>query len=211
MKEMVTGVLYKNHHPDQHDLLFLPSNDNVILSATDGGVYKSFDTFADTVEWTSLNNGYYTTQLYAVSISRNANSDLMHGGFQDNGNFVTNSPDVEAIWTMPFNGDGAFGGIADNEEDFLFNYSKEVMYKMKLDNNGERIAFNRMDPVSVDSNDYHVYKSHGTMDKNSDIIYMAAGNKLWRNNQIANIPYNNSHDKNDFGWHMFLIHFLIQI
>ena len=107
--------VYKNHHPDQHDLLFLPSNDNVILSATDGGVYKSFDTFADTVEWTSLNNGYYTTQLYAVSISRNANSDLMHGGFQDNGNFVTNSPDEEAIWTMPFNGDGMIGGIADNE------------------------------------------------------------------------------------------------
>ena len=41
------------------------------------------------------------------------------------------------------------------------------------------------------------------MDKNSDILYMAAGNKLWRNNDIANVPYNNSHAKNDFGWEMF--------
>ena len=82
MKEMVTGVCIKIIIQINMILLFLPSNDNVILSATDGGVYKSFDTFADTVEWTSLNNGYYTTQLYAVSISRNANSDLMHGGFQ---------------------------------------------------------------------------------------------------------------------------------
>ena len=84
--------VYPNHHPDQHDLLFLPSDANVILSATDGGVFKSNDTFADTVEWTSLNNGYYTSQLYGVSISRNANSDVMHGGFQDNGNFVTFDP-----------------------------------------------------------------------------------------------------------------------
>ena len=41
------------------------------------------------------------------------------------------------------------------------------------------------------------------MDKNADILYMAAKNKLWRNNDIANVPYNNSHAKNDFGWEMF--------
>ncbi|MBT5614655.1 MAG: T9SS type A sorting domain-containing protein [Flavobacteriales bacterium] len=194
--------VYPNHHPDQHDLLFLPSDANVILSATDGGVFKSNDTFADTVEWTSLNNGYYTSQLYGVSISRNANSDVMHGGFQDNGNFVTFDPSVQAIWNMPFNGDGCFGGIADNEEDFYLTIQRGVMYKMKLDNNGERLAFNRMDPVSVDSNDY-MFINPLVMDKNSDILYMAAGNKLWRNNDIANVPYNNSHAKNDFGWEMF--------
>ncbi len=194
--------VYPNHHPDQHDLLFLPSDANVILSATDGGVFKSNDTFADTVEWTSLNNGYYTSQLYGVSISRNANSDVMHGGFQDNGNFVTFDPSVQSIWNMPFNGDGCFGGIADNEEDFYLTIQRGVMYKMKLDNNGERLAFNRMDPSSVDSNDY-MFINPLVMDKNSDILYMAAGNKLWRNNDIANVPYNNSHAKNDFGWEMF--------
>jgi len=194
--------VYPNHHPDQHDLLFLPSDDNVILSATDGGVFKSADTFADTVAWTSLNNGYYTTQLYGVSISRNANSDVMHGGFQDNGNFVTFDDNVQATWNMPFNGDGAFGGIADNEEDFYMTIQRGVMYKLKLDNNGDRLAFNRMDPASVDSNDY-MFINPMVMDKNADILYMAAKNKLWRNNDIANVPYNNSHAKNDFGWEMF--------
>jgi len=76
------------------------------------------------------------------------------------------------------------------------------MYKMKLDNNGERLAFNRMDPASVDSSDY-MFINPMIMDKKSDIIYMAAGNKLWRNNDIANIPYNNSHEKSDLGWEMF--------
>ncbi len=194
--------VYPNHHPDQHDLLFLPSDNNVILSATDGGVFKSYDTFADTVEWISLNNGYYTTQLYAVSISRNANSDVMHGGFQDNGNFINFSANPTSYWNMPFNGDGCFGGIADNEEDFYLTIQRGVMYKMKLDNNGERLAFNRMDPAAVDSNDY-LFINPMVMDKNSDILYMAARNKLWRNNDITNIPYNNSHAKNDFGWEMF--------
>jgi len=194
--------VYPNHHPDQHDLLFLPSDNNVILSATDGGVFKSYDTFADTVVWTSLNNGYYTTQLYGVSISRNANSDVMHGGFQDNGNFINFSANPTSHWNMPFNGDGCFGGIADNEEDFYLTIQRGVMYKMKLDNNGERLAYNRMDPASIDSNDY-MFINPMVMDKNSDILYMAAGNKLWRNNNITNIPYNNSHAKNDFGWEMF--------
>jgi hypothetical protein len=103
---------------------------------------------------------------------------------------------------MPFNGDGAFGGIADNEEDFYLTIQRGVMYKMKLDTNAERLAFNRMDPLSVDSNDY-MFINPMIMDKNIDIIYMAAGNKLWRNNDVANIPYNNSHAKNDFGWEMF--------
>ena len=183
---------------DQHDLLFLPSNTDVLLSATDGGVFKSNNAFADTVAWTSLNNGYYTSQLYGVTVSRNANSEVMHGGFQDNGNFITFSDDIQTHWNMPFNGDGAFGGIADNEEDFYLTIQRGVMYKMKLDTNANRLAFNRMDPASIDSSDY-MFINPMVMDENSDILYMAAKNKLWRNKDIANMPYNNSHAKNDLG------------
>ncbi|MBC8266246.1 MAG: T9SS type A sorting domain-containing protein [Flavobacteriales bacterium] len=194
--------VYPNHHPDQHDLLFLPSNDSVMLSATDGGVFKSYNTFKDTVVWTSLNNGYYTTQLYGVTVSRNANSTVMHGGFQDNGNFINFSANPTSHWNMPFNGDGAFGGIADNEEDFYLTIQRGVMYKMKLDTNAERLAFNRMDPISADST-YYMFINPMVMDENSDIIYWAEGNRFWRNNDVANIPYNNSHQKSDLGWHKY--------
>ena len=194
--------VYKNHHPDQHDLLFLPSNDSIMLSATDGGVFKSYNTFQDTVHWTSLNNGYYTTQLYGVTVSRNANSNVIHGGFQDNGNFVNFSANPTSHWNMPFNGDGCFGGIADNEEDFYLTIQRGVMYKMKLDTNAERLAFNRMDPISADSTNY-MFINPMVMDDNSDIIYWAEGHKFWRNNDASNIPYNNSHQKSDLGWHLF--------
>ena len=76
------------------------------------------------------------------------------------------------------------------------------MYKMKLDNNANRISFQRMDPASADTNKY-MFINPMVMDDNSDIIYWAAGNHLWRNNDIANIPYNDSHNRSDFGWHHF--------
>ena len=132
------------------------------------------------------------------------NSDLLHGGFQDNGNFITFSGNPTDHWTMPFNGDGAFAGIADNEEDFYLTIQEGVMYKMKLDNNANRISFQRMDPASADTNKY-MFINPMVMDDNSDIIYWAADNHLWRNNDIANIPYNDSHNRSDFGGITFLI------
>ena len=121
--------IYDTHHPDQHDLLFLPSNPDVILSATDGGVYKSNDCKATPHVWERLNNGYQTTQLYSVSISKDPNNPVILGGFQDNGNFVNFSGDPLDEWTMPFNGDGTYSEIADNNEDFTFRFSEVYFIK----------------------------------------------------------------------------------
>ena len=113
-----------------NDVLFLPSNSDVMFSATDGGIYRTDDCFKDTVEWTSLNNGYLTSQLYTATTSKNnANSEVLHGGFQDNGNFVTFSGNPTDHWSMPFNGDGAYSGIADNEEDFYLTIQRGVAIK----------------------------------------------------------------------------------
>ena len=192
--------VYPNHHPDQHDLLFLPSDNNVMLSATDGGIFRSEDCFKDTVVWGSLNNGYLTTQLYTATTSKNANSEVLHGGFQDNGNFVTFSGNEIDPWSMPFNGDGAYSGIADNEEDFYLTIQRGVAYKMKLDNNANRLAFNRLDPLSADSTTYQFINPF-VMDENDDnLCYMAAGSKLWRNDNLSSIPYNDDHTRNDIGW-----------
>ena len=123
MKEMGWGS-YKNHHPDQHEIVYLPSNPNILINGNDGGVYKTLDVFKDTVEWISLNNGYNTTQLYTASVSKNPNSPIMYTGLQDNGCRVTGSIDSESEWKMPFNGDGMYAGIADNEEDFYMSIQR---------------------------------------------------------------------------------------
>ena len=194
---------YTNHHPDQHELIYLPSNNNVIINGNDGGIYKTLDVFNDTVEWISLNNGYNTTQLYTVAISKNADSQVLQGGLQDNGSRVTFSDASDAIWNMPFNGDGSHAGIADNEEDFYLTIQRGVMYKMKLDGDGNRLAFQRLDPASCDSTKY-MWMNPMEMDSNDDnIMYWAEGNILWRNNNLNNIAYNSSHDKSDLGWDIF--------
>ena len=194
---------YPDHHPDQHVILYLPSNDSVMINGNDGGIFKTQNVFKDTVVWESLNHGYNTTQLYTVAISNNANSKLLQGGFQDNGSRLTFSDNTDATWNMPFNGDGSYAGIADNEEDFYLTIQRGVMYKMKLDTNANRLAFQRMDPASCDSNKY-MWMNPMEMDANNDnVMFWAEGNKLWRNNNLNNISYNSSHQKSDFGWEMF--------
>tara|TARA_B100001059_G_C17778705_1_gene552816 strand:- start:538 stop:1572 length:1035 start_codon:yes stop_codon:yes gene_type:complete len=40
-----------------------------------------------------------------------------------------------------------------------------------------------------------------TMDQNNDnLLYWSEGDKIWRNNSLSSINYNNSNDKSDFGW-----------
>ena len=194
---------YPNHHPDQHVIMYLPSNDSIMVNGNDGGIFKTQNVYKDTVVWESLNNGYNTTQLYTVAISKNANSELLQGGFQDNGSRMTFNDNTNAIWNMPFNGDGSHACIADNEEDFVLTIQRGVMYRMKLDTNATRLGFQRLDPASCDSNKY-MWMNPLEMDRNDDnVIYWAEGNKLWRNNDLSSITYNGSHQKSDLGWDMF--------
>lgn len=73
------------HHPDIHALVFNPFSNNVLFSGTDGGVHKTTDVTAGTVDWTSLNNNYQTQQFYHVAIDPLSGSDIVTGGLQDNG------------------------------------------------------------------------------------------------------------------------------
>lgn len=194
--------IYDRHHPDQHELLFLPSDPNTILSANDGGVYKSANCLATPHLWNRLNNGYQTTQLYAVTMGK-GNSDLIIGGFQDNGNFITVSDNETDDWVMPFNGDGCYNAVADNEEDFYLQIQRGVLFKMKLNEQGEVLAYNRMDPLGADTVMFDFINYLAMDPNNDDIIYMNNGYHLWRNNDASNYPYNNSQVRTNIGWDVF--------
>ncbi len=107
-----TYALYFNHHPDQHSFVFL-SGDRA-LSGNDGGVQITEDITTtlstnQAVAWTPLNNGYLTTQVYAVSVGP---EDQILAGFQDNGTWFTTSTDGTLDWNTPFGGDGAYSAIS---------------------------------------------------------------------------------------------------
>jgi Secretion system C-terminal sorting domain len=81
------------HHPDVHALVFNPFSTGVLFSGTDGGVHKTNDITAGTIDWVNLNNNYQTQQFYHVAIDPLSGSDFVIGGLQDNG---TNQGGVSA-------------------------------------------------------------------------------------------------------------------
>jgi len=99
--------LYPNHHPDQHAFVFL--SDNKALSGNDGGVQLTSDVTSSSVSWSWLNNGYLTTQSYAVSVGP---GDQIMSGFQDNSTWLTTSTSPTFTWTDQFGGDGAYNAFS---------------------------------------------------------------------------------------------------
>ena len=194
--------IYDNHHPDQHEVAFIPSEPNKLISANDGGVFITDNYLDSTVVWNSLNNGYYTTQLYTATINKVNTTASILGGFQDNGNFFTNSNDPEAAWTMPLNGDGAFAHISAEEEINYLSIQQGRIFKVQMDEDGNREAYRRIDPIGAE--EYQFIHPFVVDPNNSDIMYLPAGNKLWRNSNLSGIELTNEWDSISLGWESLL-------
>ena len=190
--------IYENHHPDQHEITFLAADPHKLISANDGGVFLTDNYLDSAVVWTSLNNGYYTTQLYTATINNANTSQSILGGFQDNGNFFTNTNDPEAPWTMPLNGDGAFAYLSENEDVNYLSIQKGRIFKIKMDEQGNREAFRRIDPIGADD---YLFIHPFVVDPNAtELMYLPIGTKLWRNSQLASIELTNEWDSISQGW-----------
>ncbi|GMN09668.1 hypothetical protein MTsPCn9_17110 [Croceitalea sp. MTPC9] len=185
--------LYPNQHPDQHNLVFFPSNPDRALSANDGGVQLTEDITAITpdptvedVDWISLNNGYVTTQPYAISIDPEANSDDIVAGFQDNGTWFTDSTDPKAPWVSDFSGDGSFNAIADGGLTRYVSAQRGVVFRFNFDEDGNFISFARVQPSGATG---FAFIAPFILDPvNDNIMYMPAGDRIWRNNNLDEIP-----------------------
>ena len=190
--------IYENHHPDQHEVVFIPSAPNKLISANDGGVFITENYLDSAVVWTSLNNGYYTTQLYTATINNENSTPSILGGFQDNGNFFTNSNDPEASWTMPLNGDGAFAHLSADEEINYLSIQQGRIFKVQMDEDGNRESFRRIDPIGAD--EYQFIHPFVVDPNDAEIMYLPAGNKLWRNSELSSLELSNEWDSISQGW-----------
>ncbi len=183
--------MYTNHHPDQHNFIFLPSNPNRALSANDGGVFITDDITeanndVEQVKWTSLNNGYLTTQPYAVSFDPQANSDDLLAGFQDNGTWYTSSPKSKTPWEEDFGGDGSYNAIADGGNTRYVSTQFGNIYRFNFDDAGEFTSFARIRPAIMGSPSFI---NPFVLDPNNDnIMYMPDGNRILRNNDLDEVP-----------------------
>ncbi len=183
--------LYTNQHPDQHELVFYPSNPNRALSGNDGGVFITEDITAtnagiEPVEWESLNNGYITTQPYHVAFDPEANSDDLVAGFQDNGTWYTNSTASNAIWEEDFGGDGTYSAIADGGRTRYVSSQNGNLFRFNFDDNGEFLSFTKVRPAGASG---FSFINPYILDPNNDnIMYMPIGSTVWRNKDLDEIP-----------------------
>ncbi len=178
--------LYPNQHPDQHAFIFLSGTQ--ALSGTDGGVHITSDITADgagdnVVDWTHLNNGYLTTQVYAVSTGP---GDQIMSGFQDNSTWLTTSSVGTVDWTDQFSGDGAYNDFNDdgttrfmsaqNAQIFRFTYSSA--------NDDTHNGFEQIDPSGGYATSLFITPFY--LDPiNDEIFYLGGDIDLYVNTQAS--------------------------
>jgi hypothetical protein len=193
---------YPNHHPDQHCLEFLPSNPDVMFSSNDGGVFKTNDNTNSSVAWQPLNNGYLTTMFYTVAVDHaTSGNNIIIGGAQDNGSWYTNSAIPTDPWVQPRGGDGSFCAIADNQANYYFSIQNGKMMKATLDANGNKTSFARIDPIGL--KDPEFINPFVLDPNNNNLMYLAGGKYLWRNDDLSGIPMVGNWDSISTNWTRF--------
>ena len=180
---------YPNHHSDQHAIFFLPSDNNVMFTGNDGGCQRTDDIKADRVEWIPLNNGYYTTQFYAIAVDHaTEGSKLLLGGLQDNGTLLNTTDELKRVWNDPSRGDGLTCLVADGGQIIYTsqNYgSRPVGVRMDrsvIDGEGNTMIKTRIDPAG--GKDF-IWNHPFVLDPNDDaIMYVGGGQIVWRNSNL---------------------------
>ncbi len=109
-------------HSDCHDVVYHPTQHNIVYIASDGGIHRSTDggeTFA------SCNGRYQTAQFYNGFSNSAQDEFFCMGGLQDNGSIRLNS-DVDpetgltVTWTRVFGGDGSWSAINQQNDDVSY-------------------------------------------------------------------------------------------
>jgi hypothetical protein len=195
---------YTNHHADEHAIIFHPSNPDIMLTGSDGGVAVTYDILKPHVDWTSLNNGYYTTQFYTCSIDHAipGNPEIL-GGLQDNGTLYTNSNDVNKPWTSPAGADGFHCAVADSGRTYYTSNNTSFqpfikIWRTLLDDDGNIIIKTRVEPAGARD---LIWNTPFKLDPNNTRrMYLCGGPILWRNNNLDSIPITDSKDSTEIGW-----------
>jgi hypothetical protein len=185
-----SGAIYPGHYADQHELVFYPSNPNKMLSANDGGVRLTNNNLASEPEWVSLNNGYNTSQFYTIAQDKLGGSKIA-GGLQDNGSYLKTIPDDASPWINIVGGDGGYMAFTKSEELMYFSFQNSQILRITTNRNTQITSFTRVDPTdggSTPGQGYLFINPFVLDPHNTNRMYMAGGDRLWRNNNLIQIP-----------------------
>jgi photosystem II stability/assembly factor-like uncharacterized protein len=184
-----TYVRYTENHPDHHALAFHPTLPSVLYNGNDGGVFRTDNAMASSVGWTSLNNGFVTTQFYAIGMDAfSSGSPVLMGGMQDNGTWYVDDIGSGQPWLEVAGGDGGFCALTtEPEPNGLVAYvslQNGVIYRLTQQTNG------RIDPTGGTG---YLFINPFVLDPTQPKrMYLAAGTTVWRNSDLTTIPLGSS-------------------
>ena len=179
-------------HPDQHTIAFHPTDPNEMLTGSDGGVHRTENNQAlddGDVQYTSLNNGYFTTQFYHVCMNTNPRDPTIMGGMQDNGTWFTRSADPTTPWSREQGADGADCEIVySEEEDVTYRYasSQGGRITQRTYSDGERVGQKGAYPSNANGQFFiHPFEVDPA---DPSVMYYPAGDSIYRNTSLRNQP-----------------------
>jgi photosystem II stability/assembly factor-like uncharacterized protein len=129
-------------HGDNHAIAFHPTDPDMVICGTDGGVYTSYD-FAKT--WQYVPN-LPLTQFYKVDVDNDTPFYHIVGGTQDNSTQYGPSRTrastgiVSSDWIIPIGGDGHDNAIHPENPDIIFCESQEGYIRRFDRRTGQSIA-----------------------------------------------------------------------
>jgi len=157
----------------------------------DGGLNKTTDittnlSAEEPVSWTFLNNGYLTTQSYAIGIDiENYYDYKLVSGFQDNSTWITTDESGTVDWKeQGFGGDGTY---CDFGRKGFARYTSSQYGKIYVEfyrTDGTRDYWTRVDPGSG-----NLFVNPFILDpNNTNVMYYIGDNKIYRNSNLEEIP-----------------------
>ncbi len=176
--------LYKNHHPDNHHLVFTSDNPLKAFSTHDGGISYTDNIMAESVVWEDRSSNYLTSQFYTVAIDHSLSGDnKIIGGLQDNGTMFMNVYGA-ASWQMSFNGDGSYCSFREGSKEVFVSAQQGRVARIEIDDIGKPVKYARLDPSKLSRNDYDFINPFVVDPNNQNIMYLPSKTRLFRNLSI---------------------------
>jgi hypothetical protein len=105
---------------------------------------------------------------------------------QDNGTWLTTTTSETIPWINAFSGDGAYCAIANGRTSYYVSSQLGNMYRLVLNNSGELSQWTKVSPSGGSG---YLFINPFLLDPNDTrMMYLAGGNRIWRNGDLTMIP-----------------------
>ena len=180
---------YSGHHPDQHEIRFVPSDPDKMYVANDGGIYLTTNNLSTRPVWQDRNSGYITSQFYTIAVAKGTGNSII-GGLQDNGTYVGQGGIGNTRWEDFAGGDGGYAYFTKNGIYRYASFQNGTIYRYRY-NGGTLAGISRIDPAGggqTPGREYLFINPYVLDPLNNNVMYMAGGDVIWRNNNLSQAP-----------------------